>query len=127
MSETYVKKAKKDTVKIDPSFFRFFSMYRKEISEAFDKTYGKIKLDSEGKELIAMINNRAAILTRKLKDYGFLHRYLRNKSLRKWKAAFVRLGWVGKAVSIDQPSEFNVDDFIPPQIRSCITFLDEQI
>lgn len=123
MSKAYVAK---DTVRIDGNFFRFFNMYKKEMSETFDKTYGKIKLNRKDKELIATLNKRATILTRKLEDHSFMRRHLRNKSLRKWKIGFVRISWVGKAVSMDRPSEFNMDILIPPQVRPFTTFLDEQ-
>jgi hypothetical protein len=64
------------------------------------------------------------IVIRNLDD-DFINRYLRNPAIRRWRSRVVRLNKVAQAITVDRPSNFNMDIFIPPQIRPFVTFSDE--
>jgi hypothetical protein len=92
--------------------------------KAYASAYGSFKLSKDDKEFIALVEKRARTFVRNL-DGNFMNRYLRNPIIRRWRVSLVRLGKVAEAVSIDKPSNFNMDIFVPPQIRPFTTFLDE--
>jgi hypothetical protein len=121
MSDAYVAK---NTVRIDGRFFRFFSSYKNDILKTYERAYGSSKLSKEDKAQIALLEKRAMILIRNVDDH-FMNRYLRSPTIRRWRSSIVRLGKVAQAVTVDKPSNFSMDIFIPPQIRPFTRFLDD--
>lgn len=84
-------------------------------------------MSKEDKEFIVLMEKRAKALIRNL-GQDFLNRHLRNPAIRRWRMSLVRLvrlNKVAQAVSVDRPRNFNMDIFIPPQIRAFSTLLDE--
>lgn len=121
MSDAYVAK---NTVRIDGRFFRFFRLYKKDILKAYKKAYGSFTLSDEDKAEIELLRKRAITFVRNL-DRHFIDRHLRNTAIRRWRVSIVKLNKVAEAISIEEVSRFNMDDFIPPQIRPYTTFSDE--
>jgi hypothetical protein len=121
MGGTYVAE---NTVRIDRRFFRFFSTYKKDILKKYKEAFGSFKPSKEDKEQIALLEKHAKILIRNI-NVNFVKRHVRNQTIRKWQRSVVKLNKVGQALSVDKPRNFNMDIFVPPQIRAFTTFPDE--
>lgn len=114
MSDTYVEK---DTVKIDGRFFRFFSMYKREILKR--QEIGKLKKD----DLKLMAKSMKTVI--QCLNAPFLRRHVRNPAIKKWNSSLIQLGKVSKNVTIEETSAISFDEFIPPELRLLADFLDK--
>jgi hypothetical protein len=114
MSDTYIER---DTVKIDGRFFRFYSMYKREILKG--QKIGKVKKDE-----LKLIEKRMKTVMHCL-NIHFLRRHMRNPTIKKWKSSLVQLGKVSKNVTIEESSAISLDGFIPSELRPLADFLDK--
>jgi hypothetical protein len=114
LSDAYIEK---NTVKIDGRFFRFFSMYKREILKK--PKIGKIKQDE-----LKSIEKRVIIVMHCLNE-PFLKRHMRSPAIKKWKSSLAQLGKVSKNVTIEEPSAINLNEFIPSELRPLADFLDK--
>jgi hypothetical protein len=114
MRDAYVEK---DTVKIDGRFFRFFSLHKKEILKG-------IKIGKVNKGEFELVEKRMKSVIRCLNE-DFLKRYARKSGIRKWHHGLIQLGKISQSIVLEQPSRINIDAFIPPELQSLTTFLDE--
>jgi hypothetical protein len=124
MSDTYVKKDTVERVRIDGSFFRFFNVYKKQMVKAYKKTYGSIKLKEKQKREIKEAQKRIKIFVQNFNE-PFLSRYSHSKTFRKWKFRMRKLEKTALAVNVENPTKFNMDSFIPEELRPYTTIIDE--
>jgi hypothetical protein len=121
MSDAYVAE---NTVRIDGKFFRFFRLYKRDILKTYKRAYGSYKLSKEEEAQIALVKKRAVTFVRNL-DKHFINRHLRSAPIRTWRLNVIKLNKAAQAISVTEVTSFNLDDFIPPQVRPFITFSDE--
>jgi hypothetical protein len=114
MSDTYIEK---DTVKIDGRYFRFFSMYKREILK-------RLKIGKMREDDVKLMKKRMKVIMHCLNE-TFLKRHMRNLAIKRWKSSFVQLNKVSKNITYEDLSVTSLEEFIPSELRSFADFLDK--